>query len=313
MGNPALVRMPLFSRCDGEAVQLSFGIGQLNAITGSEIPKIRHGSILGEIVGESTSIFRQVSDEKKLRLSPSAVSEYENCPQLYKYRKIEKLPEPPSLDAERGTLVHTILQDLFEFPSAQRLPQTAIDLLPSRWSTQLEGKPELNEMVTNEKEWLDRASSLLTTYFTLEDPSTFEATHREMHLENDFDTDVYLHGYVDRLDIAPTGEVRIVDYKTGKSPKPGWEEKALFQLRVYAFLYWKNTGVLPRLLQLIYLGDGRMVKSNPSMKDIESAEKVLHRVAKDIFISMEKEYWPPKPSRLCDWCFFKSICPAHKS
>ena len=313
MGNPALVRMPLFSRCDGEAVQLSFGIGQLNAITGSEIPKVRHGSILGEIVGESTSIFRQVSDEKKLRLSPSAVSEYENCPQLYKYRKIEKLPEPPSLDAERGTLVHTILQDLFEFPSAQRLPQTAIDLLPSRWSTQLEGKPELKEMVINEKEWLDRASSLLTTYFTLEDPSTFEATHREMHLENDFDTDVYLHGYVDRLDIAPTGEVRIVDYKTGKSPKPGWEEKALFQLRVYAFLYWKNTGVLPRLLQLIYLGDGRMVKSNPSMKDIESAEKVLHRVAKDIFISMEKEYWPPKPSRLCDWCFFKSICPAHKS
>lgn len=313
MGDPTFVGMPLFSRCDGKAVQLSLWIGQLNAITGSEIPKIRHGSILGEIVGESTSIFRQVSDEKKLRLSPSAVSEYENCPQLYKYRKIEKLPEPPSLDAERGTLVHTILQDLFEFPSAQRLPQTAIDLLPSRWSAQLEGKPELKAMVTNEKEWLDRATSLLTTYFTLENPSTFEATHREMHLENDFDTDVYLHGYVDRLDIAPTGEVRIVDYKTGKSPKPGWEEKALFQLRVYALLYWKATGVLPRLLQLIYLGDGRVVKSNPTMKDIESAEKVLHRVAKDIFISIQKDYWPPKPSRLCDWCFFKSICPAHNS
>lgn len=313
MGDPTFVGMPLFSRCDGKAVQLSLWIGQLNAITGSEIPKIRHGSILGEIVGESTSIFRQVSDEKKLRLSPSAVSEYENCPQLYKYRKIEKLPEPPSLDAERGTLVHTILQDLFEFPSAQRLPQTAIDLLPSRWSAQLEGKPELKDMVTNEKEWLDRATSLLTTYFTLENPSTFEATHREMHLENDFDTDVYLHGYVDRLDIAPTGEVRIVDYKTGKSPKPGWEEKALFQLRVYALLYWKATGVLPRLLQLIYLGDGRVVKSNPTMKDIESAEKVLHRVAKDIFISIQKDYWPPKPSRLCDWCFFKSICPAHNS
>jgi len=313
MGDPTFVGMPLFSRCDGKAIQLSLWIGQLNAITGSEIPKIRHGSILGEIVGESTSIFRQVSDEKKLRLSPSAVSEYENCPQLYKYRKIEKLPEPPSLDAERGTLVHTILQDLFEFPSAQRLPQTAIDLLPSRWSAQIEGKPELKDMVTNEKEWLDRATSLLTTYFTLENPSTFEATHREMHLENDFDTDVYLHGYVDRLDIAPTGEVRIVDYKTGKSPKPGWEEKALFQLRVYALLYWKTTGVLPRLLQLIYLGDGRMVKSNPTMKDIESAEKVLHRAAKDIFISIEKDYWPPKPSRLCDWCFFKSICPAHNS
>ena len=305
--------VPLLSRSNCEAVQLPLWIGQLNAITGSEIPKIRHGSILGEFVDQSTGIFSQVSEEKSLRLSPSAVSEYENCPQLYKYRKIDKLPEPPSLDAERGTLIHTILQDLFEFPSQERTPQTAIDLLPSRWAAQLEGKPALLEMVSSEKEWLDRASSLLQTYFTLENPSTFEATHREMHLEDDFDSDIYLHGYVDRLDVAPTGEVRIVDYKTGKSPRPGWEEKALFQLRVYALLYWKNTGVLPRLLQLIYLGDGRIVKSNPTMAEIESAEKVLRRVAQDIFISIEKEYWPPKPSRLCDWCYFKSICPAHNS
>jgi putative RecB family exonuclease len=252
-----------------------------------------------------------VSNEQSLRLSPSAVSEYENCPQQYKYRKIDKLPEPPSLDAERGTLVHTVLQDLFEIPAAGRTVESAIELLSSRWSAQLADKPLLLEMVTNEKEWLDRAAALLKTYFTLENPISFEATHREMHLENDFDTNVYLHGYVDRLDVAPTGEVRIVDYKTGKAPRPGWEEKALFQLRVYALLYWKNNGVLPRLLQLIYLGDGKVVKSNPTTAQLESTEKVLHRVAKDIFISIEKEYWPAKPSRLCDWCYFKSICPAH--
>jgi putative RecB family exonuclease len=252
-----------------------------------------------------------VSNEQSLRLSPSAVSEYENCPQQYKYRKIDKLPEPPSLDAERGTLVHTVLQDLFEIPAAGRTVESAVELLPSRWSAQLADKPALLEMVTHEKEWLDRASALLKTYFSLENPTTFEATHREMHLENDFDTNVYLHGYVDRLDVAPTGEVRIVDYKTGKAPRPGWEEKALFQLRVYALLYWKSNGVLPRLLQLIYLGDGKLVKSNPTMAELESTEKVLRRVAKDIFISIEKDYWPPKPSRLCDWCYFKSICPAH--
>ena len=252
-----------------------------------------------------------MSNEETLRLSPSAVSEYENCPQLYKYRKIEKLPEPPSLDAERGTLVHTVLQDLFEIPASERTAASAIDLLPSRWRAQLADKPALLDMVTNEKEWLDRAASLLQTYFTLENPTTFEATHREMHLENDFEHNVYLHGYVDRLDIAATGEVRIVDYKTGKAPKPGWEEKALFQLRVYALLYWKNNGVLPRLLQLIYLGDGKLVKSNPTMSQLDATEKTLKRVAQDIFISTEKDFWPPKPSRLCDWCFFKSICPAH--
>lgn len=261
----------------------------------------------------STGIFSHVSQEISLRLSPSAVSEYENCPQLYKYRKIDKLPEPPSLDAERGTLVHTVLQDLFDLAAIDRVPQSAMDLLPSIWTAQLADKPALVEMVTNEKEWLDRASALLTTYFSLEDPSKFEATHREMHLEDDFESNIYLHGYVDRLDIAPTGEVRIVDYKTGKSPKPGWEEKALFQLRVYALLYWKNHGVLARVLQLIYLGDGRVIKSSPTMQELESTEKTLHRVAKDILVSTEKKYWPAKPSRLCDWCFFKTICPAHTS
>lgn len=254
-----------------------------------------------------------MSNYEILRLSPSAVNEYENCPQLYRYRKIDKLPEPPSLDAERGTLVHTILQDIFEFPARDRTLEKAIDLLPTRWSAQLADTPKLLEMVTNQKEWLDRAAALISTYFTLEDPTTFEATHREMHLENNFDQDVYLHGYVDRLDIAPTGEVRIVDYKTGKAPKAGWEEKSLFQLRVYALLYWKNTGVLPQLLQLIYLGDGKLIKSRPTISEIEGVEKVLRRVAKDIFISIEKQYWPPKPSRLCDWCFFKSICPAHNN
>ena len=313
MSNPTLVGVPLFAWRNRKAVQLSLGIGQLNSIASSKIPKVRHGSILGEINTASTSIFSQVRNEESLRLSPSAVSEYENCPQQYKYRKIDKLPEPPSLDAERGTLVHSVLQDLFEIPAAGRTVESAVDLLPSRWNAQLADKPELVGMVTNEKEWLDRASALLTTYFSLENPTTFEATHREMHLENDFDTNVYLHGYVDRLDVAPTGEVRIVDYKTGKAPKPTWQEKSLFQLRVYALLYWKNNGVLPRLLQLIYLGDGKVIKSNPTMAELESTEKVLRRVAQDIFISIEKQYWPAKPSRLCDWCYFKSICPAHNS
>ena len=239
------------------------------------------------------------------------MNDFTNCPQLYKYRAIDHLPEPPSIDAERGKLIHAVLEDLFELPAQSRTFESALEILPKKWSAQLEGTPELAALVLDEKEWFDRAQSLLTNYFSLEKPSTFESTYRELHLERDISDEIYLHGYVDRLDIAPTGEVRIVDYKTGKSPKPGWEEKALFQLRVYALLYWKSTGVLPKLLQLIYLGDGRIVKSNPTLKDIESAEKVLHRVAQDIFISMEKEYWPPKPSRLCDWCFFKSICPAH--
>ena len=124
-----------------------------------------------------------MSSDPRLRLSPSSVGDYTNCPQLYKYRSIDKLPQPPNLDAERGTLVHTVLHDLFESLPADRTVSTAVDLLPSRWRAQVGAKPELAQLVSDEKEWLDRASSLVKTYFTLEHPESFEATHREMHLE----------------------------------------------------------------------------------------------------------------------------------
>ena len=223
-----------------------------------------------------------------LRLSPSRMNDFTNCPQLYKYRAIDQLPEPPSIDAERGKLIHAVLEDLFELPAESRTFESAIELLPKKWSAQLEGTPELAALVLDEKEWFDRAQSLLTNYFSLEKPSTFESTYRELHLERDISDEIYLHGYVDRLDIAPTGEVRIVDYKTGKSPKPGWEEKALFQLRVYALLYWQNEGVLPRLLQLIYLGDSKIVKSEPNEAQLKSTEKLLKNIGAEILTAIEQ-------------------------
>ena len=249
--------------------------------------------------------------ESALRLSPSRVNDFTNCPQLYKYRAILNLPEAISLDAERGKLVHSVLEDLFELPRLERTKSSALSLLPTKWQEHLATKSELAEMIADHKEWLDRAESLLDTYFGLENPTTFDSTYRELHVEGNLSEQIYLHGYVDRLDVAPTGEVRIVDYKTGKAPKPGWEDKALFQLRVYALLYWKEHGVLPRLLQLLYLGDGQVLKSSPTEKDLQSTEKILKNIGDEILTAIDTDFFPQKKSKLCDWCSFKSICPAH--
>lgn len=239
------------------------------------------------------------------------MNDFTNCPQLYKYRAIDLLPEPPSIDAERGKLIHSVLEDIFELPASDRTYESAIDLLPVSWSAQLEKTPDLRALVLDEKEWMDRAEALLTNYFSLENPTTFESTYRELHLERNISDEIYLHGYVDRLDIAPAGEVRIVDYKTGKSPKPGWEEKALFQLRVYALLYWQNMGVLPRMLKLIYLGDVKTIESRPTEAQLASTEKKLNSIGSEILTAIETGHFPTRKSRLCDWCFFKAICPAH--
>lgn len=246
----------------------------------------------------------------KIRLSPSRVTDFSNCPQLYKYRVIDQLPEAISLDAERGTLLHTVLERLFDSPIPHRTAETAKEMLPRHWNEQMEAKPELASMITDNKEWIDRANSLLDNYFSLEEPNAFEPTHRELHLEIDLNEEIYLHGYVDRLDVASTGEVRIIDYKTGKAPKPGWEEKALFQLRVYAFIYWRNYGVIPRLLQLIYLGSAQLLRNTPSELDLLTTEKTLIRIGDEISSAIRDDKWAPKPSRLCDWCSFKGICPA---
>lgn len=246
----------------------------------------------------------------KIRLSPSRVNDFSNCPQLYKYRAIDQLPEALSLDAERGTLVHTVLENLFDSPSPHRTVQTAKKILPLRWDEQLLANPELATMVTDTKEWLDRANSLIDNYFALEEPNSFEPTHRELHLEIELSDELYLHGYVDRLDVAGTGEVRIIDYKTGRAPKPAWEEKALFQLRIYALIYWRNNGVVPKLLQLIYLGSSQLLRNTPTEADLLSTEKTLLRIGSEIIAAIRDDKWTPKPSRLCDWCSFKNICPA---
>ena len=53
-------------------------------------------------------------------LSPSRAGDFLSCPLLYRFRTIDRLPEPSSPDAVRGTLVHKVLEDLFDLPAAER-------------------------------------------------------------------------------------------------------------------------------------------------------------------------------------------------
>ena len=82
-----------------------------------------------------------------IRLSPSRISDYQQCPQLYNYRVIQKLPEPKSLDAARGTLVHTILEELLAQPATDRTLEVAIARAPIHWQAQKNEDPELLSLI----------------------------------------------------------------------------------------------------------------------------------------------------------------------
>ena len=117
---------------------------------------------------------------------------------------------------------------------------------------------------------------MLDRYFTLEDPTRIEPSHREMSVRTLLESGLTLRGYIDRLDIAPTGEIRIVDYKTGTAPREEYEARALFQMKFYAVVLWRTLGTVPRMLQLIYLGNGEIVRYAPDEADLLATERKIN-------------------------------------
>ena len=149
-------------------------------------------------------------------LSPSRAGDFMTCPLLYRYRTIDRLPQSPSSAAVRGTLVHAVLERLFDLPAAERTPAAAATLLAPEWARLQEEEPDVAGLFENEQEvgaWLTTAKALLDGYFTLEDPRRLDPAERESFVEVVLPGGLRLRGIVDRLDIAPSGDLRVVDYK----------------------------------------------------------------------------------------------------
>ncbi|MFF9569296.1 RecB family exonuclease [Streptomyces sp. NPDC014685] len=237
------------------------------------------------------------------------------CPLLYRFRVIDKLPEKPSEAATRGTLVHTVLERLFDSPAAERTAGRATALVPGQWDRLLESKPELAELFAGDTggerlaRWLSEAESLVERWFSLEDPTRLEPAERELFVETELESGLRLRGVIDRIDVAPTGEVRIVDYKTGKAPRPEYAEGALFQMKFYALVIWRLKGVVPRRLQLVYLGSGDVLTYDPVVADLERVERKLLALWDAIRLATETGEWRPRPTKLCGWCDHQSVCP----
>lgn len=246
-------------------------------------------------------------------LSPSRAGDFVICPLLYRFRTVDRLPEEPSPDALRGTVVHKVLEDLFDLPAIDRTPAQALQMLDPAWQAMAESVPELLTMFEDDDErlrWLASCRQVLERYFTLEDPQRLEPAEREVYVETVLDSRLLLRGFVDRVDVAPDGRIRIVDYKSGRSPGEGFEAKALFQMRFYALVVWRTRGVLPAMLQLVYLGNGEILRHVPDEAELLATERKVTAIWEAIRTAEQTGDWRPSPSRLCSWCSFQSLCPA---
>ena len=259
------------------------------------------GTVRGPLPGRSAA------------LSPSRAADFLQCPLLYRFRVIDRLPSAPSPAAARGTLVHAVLERLFDLPAAERTPEAAASLVAPQWERLVAEEPELAEMLASDEDrtevsWFGEAVKLIETWFTLEDPTRLEPAERELYVETDIGG-LTLRGIVDRLDVAPNGALRIVDYKTGRSPGEHFETKALFQMRFYALVLWRLRGVVPQMLQLVYLGNKEVLRYSPDEHDLLATERKITALWEAIQRAAEDGDWRPHRSKMCDWCDHKALCP----
>jgi putative RecB family exonuclease len=246
-----------------------------------------------------------------LRLSPSSARDFKSCPQLFKFRAIDRLPEPVSGLAARGFLVHSVLEGLFGEEPGNRTPQRAAELLDGMWAamrTESASRPEgLTEV--SEGAWLGEARRLLANYFKLEDPRTLAAIRLEWQVGYEL-SELHLRGVIDRLEEVEDGSWILTDYKTGKLPAETRELTAFFGLRFYALVCWRAFGVLPKQIRLVYLSDPAVLTLIPNERMLAAFERQMRALAIAVQRAHTANDWRPRPSPFCMSCAFQSICPA---
>jgi putative RecB family exonuclease len=265
-------------------------------------------------------------------LSPSRAADFKTCPLLFRFRTIDRLPEQPSADQVRGTLVHAVLERLFDLPAGERTPAAAAALVAPEWARLVEQEPALTDLFAPPPAapaladqpalvdvpagetaplaaFLAGAQALLDGYFIVEDPTRLEPAERESLVSTLVDGELVIRGYIDRLDVSPAGELRVVDYKTGGAPREAFEGRALFQLKFYALVLWRTRGVVPRVLRLLYLKDAEICDYRPDAEELERFERTLVALSEAVERAKRERDFRPRPSRLCDWCHHRALCP----
>ena len=262
---------------------------------------------------EEVSTPTPVSTSRHAALSPSRVKELRQCPLKFRLRTINRIVEQPSQSALRGTLVHRVLERLFTLPQGERTEDEAEALLKSSWEELCESPIHDTEIFESDREfeeWYASARPLISAYFRLENPNYLVPIGMERFVEAVLPSGLAIRGVIDRLDKSPTGQLRVVDYKTGKSPNPRFQNDYIFQMRFYATALQFAEGILPMRTQLLFLKDARTLTYDPPAESVDKTVRELEDAWEEIEHRCETGQFLPRESPLCNWCNLQHLCPA---
>ncbi|MGH2474667.1 MAG: RecB family exonuclease, partial [Candidatus Limnocylindrales bacterium] len=236
---------------------------------------------------------------------------FTDCALAFRFSVIDRLPEPPSAAATRGTLVHAALERLHLLPPAERTVDAALACLADA-RVELRDDPEyvgLELRGDDEVAFHAGAAELVRNYFRLEDPRSVRAIGLELMPTAEVDG-LPLRGIIDRLELDDDGGLVVTDYKTGAAPSTQYERKRLSGVHIYSLLCEELLGRRPARVQLLFLRDPLAIITEPSDRSTRGTRRTLGAVWKAVERACDREDFRPQPSRLCEWCSFRAYCPA---
>jgi putative RecB family exonuclease len=243
-------------------------------------------------------------------LSPSRASQFKTCPKQFKFANIDKIKEPTTEVQAKGTTVHQALEDLFDLKPDERNTEKLHNLFREAW-TKVRGNDEHHNLfssVEEEREWGLDGLKLLNNYMSIEDPTSFEPLERERWVRGSIE-DLNLRGILDRMDRNNKGELVIVDYKSGKAPLAKYKEPRFFALKLYALLIQKELGEMPSELKLIYLKNSTIHTLKVTQDSLDQVKIEVLEIWNNIKKAFESNEFPATKNTLCEWCYYKPICP----
>jgi putative RecB family exonuclease len=149
----------------------------------------------------------------------------------------------------------------------------------------------------------------VANYFRLEDPDAAQTVGVELGVETMVDQ-LRLRGIIDRLDMDPSGNLVVVDYKTGRAPGERFERGSLGGVQTYALLCESMLGRAPAAVRLLYLREPVAITAVASEQSIRGQRKRAVAVWTAIERACHAEDFRPHVGPLCEYCNFKESCPA---
>lgn len=243
-------------------------------------------------------------------LSPSSVGTFQQCPLRFKYSRIDKLPEPPTVHTLLGNFVHEILEDLYSIDAEKRTIPVARAIARDKWDTKY--SLETKSLDINDHDFRWKAWWCVENLWKCEDPSKTELASVEFEINGEING-VRIKGFVDRFKKDDNGNIIVEDYKTGKIPNPKYTDDKFQQLLIYAVMLEElNVGKTSEV-RLMYLAGPKILQRTVADEDRRKTIATLVSTKNSVDEYCASGEFPAKPGILCNWCNFKKICPAWKT